>query len=138
MLQLRNGEAPVFQRCVGETVWRTPSNLINSIHILQPFDIPVFNPLKSTCDARLVKWQRANPRKKLIKKTFFQLLKYVWQEASINDGRTGYKNKRMVRQIGKLIKNVAVMVLIKQLQFYLKNYFWQYSRKKMPRAKETK
>jgi len=63
----------------------------HSSHILQPLDIAVFKSLKATWDTKLVKWQRCNPGKKIIKKTFSRLIKEVWEEASPILIQNGFK-----------------------------------------------
>lgn len=40
----------------------------HSSHLLQPLDVSVFKPIKDRWDAKLVKWQREHPGKKILKK----------------------------------------------------------------------
>lgn len=52
----------------------------HSSHLLQPLDVSVFKPIKDRWDAKLVKWQREHPGKKILKKTFSVLTKTIWKE----------------------------------------------------------
>lgn len=63
----------------------------HSSHLLQPLDISVFKSLKTSWDGKLVKWQRQNPGKKIIKKSFSLLIKETWDETSPLIIQSGFK-----------------------------------------------
>ena len=63
----------------------------HSSHLLQPLDVAVFKPIKDRWDAKLVKWQRDNPGKKILKKNFSLLTKTVWKETDPVIIQNGFK-----------------------------------------------
>lgn len=52
----------------------------HTTHLLQPLDVAVFKSLKSKWDKDLCKWQRSNPRKRLPKRQFVDLLNKVYND----------------------------------------------------------
>lgn len=63
----------------------------HSSHLLQPLDISVFKPIKDKWDAKLVKWQRENPGKKVLKQKFSKLIREIWIETDPSIIRNGFK-----------------------------------------------
>jgi FKBP-type peptidyl-prolyl cis-trans isomerase len=62
-----------------------------STHILQPLDVGVFKSMKSQWDKALCKWQRANPRRKISKREFVQLLNQEFKQMSPLNILNGFK-----------------------------------------------
>lgn len=59
--------------------------------ILQPLDVAVNKSLKDRWDDKLVKWQRANPRKRIPKQVFVGILKQVLDETPKSVVINGFK-----------------------------------------------
>lgn len=59
-------------------------------HILQPLDVAVFRGLKSEWDKDLVKWQRANPRRKIPKQEFVNLLTKIYENMNVENITHGF------------------------------------------------
>lgn len=70
------------------TIMKLPPH---TTHLLQPLDVAVFRSLKSKWDKELCKWQRENPRKKIPKPEFINILTNVTQEISAHNIINGFK-----------------------------------------------
>lgn len=62
----------------------------HTTHVLQPLDVTVFGPFKTDWDKQLVKWQRQNPRKRIPKQDFVELLNKVYDCVSIDNIQSGF------------------------------------------------
>lgn len=59
--------------------------------VLQPLDVAIFKSLKQKWDKELCKWQRQNPRKKIPKPQFTDILTKAAQEISSASSINGFK-----------------------------------------------
>lgn len=69
-----------------------------STHVLLALDVGVFRSMKNTWDKELCKWQRANPRNKLPKNKFVQLLASEYQKMSSDNIVNGLKKPGIYNQ----------------------------------------
>lgn len=60
-------------------------------HILQPLDLSVFKPLKTSWDQQLVKWQRQHLGKKLPKREFSKIVGEIWLNLDVQIIMNGFK-----------------------------------------------
>ncbi|KAJ8909702.1 hypothetical protein NQ315_002742 [Exocentrus adspersus] len=64
----------------------------HTTHVLQPLDVAIFGPFKTSWDKHLVKWQRLNPRKRIPKKDFVELLNKVYNDIPVVNIKSGFRN----------------------------------------------
>lgn len=60
-------------------------------HVLQPLDISVFKPLKTSWDERLVKWQRKHIGTRLPKKDFSIMIGEIWHDLKKEVIKNGFR-----------------------------------------------
>jgi hypothetical protein len=57
---------------------------------LQPLDVCIFGPLKTAWDKELVCWQRLNPRKRIPKPDFVNILNKVYRDLDVGNITKGF------------------------------------------------
>lgn len=62
----------------------------HTTHVLQPLDVAVFKGLKDKWDKQLCAWQRSNPRKKIPKSNFVQILTAVYNDLPVSSVKNGF------------------------------------------------
>lgn len=63
----------------------------HTTHVLQPLDVAVFKSLKNGWEKELVKWQRSNPRQRIPKPKFVEILNRVYDNMSADIIINGFK-----------------------------------------------
>ena len=69
--------------------------ILFTTHILQPWDVALFKPLKECCKSRVNEWTMQDPSNKVTQQIMAGLLHDVWQNLPLKYGQNGFRACRL-------------------------------------------